>query len=314
MKRICVTGGSGFIGQHVVSAALQRGWTVTSLDRVGYPDHNHERHTHIVGDIRTPSVVKQALENCDALVHLAAEISVQASIDEPEHTHSVNVEGTNVVLTACKEMGTEIVLHASSAAVYGNTETIPVKETAPLNPLSPYGFSKKMNEEAVCEAREHGLNAISFRFFNVYGPGQKAQGTYSAVIPLFIQRMCHGKSPLVHGDGLTTRDFVHVADVASALLNTVERGGEGMNHAVYNVGSGTETSLLDLIEHITAALFTRHVNEHPVKPMHQPGRPGDVRRSLASIERLNHDLNWFCLLYTSPSPRDLSTSRMPSSA
>lgn len=292
MKRICITGGAGFIGRHVVRAALERGWLVTSLDLVDYPDEHHKHHTHIVGDVRDRTAVEKALQNGDAMVHLAAEISVQASIEKPEQTHAVNVEGTDVVLSVCQEMGTELVLHASSAAVYGDLEDIPLKETAPLEPLSPYGLSKKMNEEAVRNARERGLNAFSFRFFNVYGPGQSAGGAYSAVIPLFIQRMCRGEQPVVYGDGSTTRDFVHVGDVASALLDTIKHEAEGMNHAVYNVASGKETSLLELVEHIHKALPGRLTQGQPAVPLHRPVRENDVFRSLASIERLTADLDW----------------------
>lgn len=292
MKQVCITGGSGFIGQHLVRASLRRGWRVVTLDLNPLSRETNEHHTHILGDIRDRPAVRKAFEKCDAVIHLAAEISVQASIDAPEKTHSVNVEGTNVVLSVGQEMKIGLILHASSAAVYGDLEQIPLKETAPLNPLSPYGLSKKVNEEEIERVRENGLKAISFRFFNVYGPGQPASGSYSAVIPLFVRLMCKRESLNVFGDGTTTRDFVHVDDVATALLNTVECGGEGMKHAVYNLGSGTQTSLLELIQMIEHGLTEHQPDYRTTKPNHQPARAGDVHRSQASIERLMHDLDW----------------------
>ena len=156
MKQVCITGGSGFIGQHLVRASLKRGWRVVTLDLNPLSRETNEHHTHILGDIRDRLAVRKAFEKCDAVIHLAAEISVQASIDAPEKTHSVNVEGTNVVLSVGQEMKIGLILHASSAAVYGDLEQIPLKETAPLNPRSPDGLSKKVNEEEIERVRENG--------------------------------------------------------------------------------------------------------------------------------------------------------------
>lgn len=292
MKRVLVTGGSGFIGQHAVSAMLERGWEVVNLDLVPSGFVQTPSYREILGDVRDEDAVIRAVEGVDAVVHLAALVSVQASIDAPDETYSINVEGTRCVLEACKSKDVSTFLHASSAAVYGNETEGTIDEGAPVVPLSPYGESKKLSEDLVTEAHRKGMRAASFRFFNVYGPGQRTQGAYAAVIPTFIQRMCRHQSPTVHGNGLTTRDFIHVKDVVNAIIVGVEMATDSLNHPVYNIASGTSTTLLDIVSHINSSLIELEHIAEDIAPTHTPERKGDVRHSLGSAERLRNEFNW----------------------
>lgn len=292
MKRVLVTGGSGFIGQHAVSAMLERGWEVVNLDLVPSGIAQTPSYREILGDVRDEEAVIHALEGVDAVVHLAALVSVQASIDAPEETYSVNVEGTRCVLEACKSKGVSTFLHASSAAVYGNGTEGAIDEGAPVVPLSPYGESKKLSEDIVTESHRKGMRAASFRFFNVYGPGQRTEGAYTPVIPTFIKLMCCGRSPTVHGDGLASRDFIHVNDVVNAMITGVKMTADSFNHAIYNIAAGTSTTLLDIVSSINSSLIEhKHIAEN-IAPTHTPERQGDVRHSLGSAERFRNEFNW----------------------
>lgn len=292
MKRVLVTGGSGFIGQHAVLAMLERGWEVVNLDLVPSGIVQTRSYREILGDVRDEDAVIDAVDGVDAVLHLAALVSVQASIDTPDETYSVNVDGTRCVLEACKSKGVSTFLHASSAAVYGNGTEGAIDEGAPVVPLSPYGESKKLSEDLVTEAHREGMRAASFRFFNVYGPGQRAEGAYAAVIPTFIKLMCYGQSPTVHGDGLTSRDFIHVNDVVNAMVTGVKMTADSFNHAIYNIAAGTSTTLLDIVSSINSSLIEHeHIVEH-IAPTHAPERQGDVRHSLGSAERLRNEFNW----------------------
>ena len=292
MKRVLVTGGSGFIGQHAVSAMLKRGWEVVNLDLVPSSIAQTPSYREILGDVRDEDAVIRAVEGVDAVIHLAAMVSVQASIDTPDETYSVNVEGTRCVLEACKSKGVPTFLHASSAAVYGNGIGGAINEAASVMPLSPYGESKKLSEDLVTDAHREGMRAASFRFFNVYGPGQRTEGAYAAVIPTFIELMCRHRPPTVHGDGLTTRDFIHVKDVVNALIIGVEMTADSYNHAIYNIARGVSTTLMDIVSHINSSLIEiEHIAEN-IAPIHTPERHGDVRHSLGNAERLRNEFRW----------------------
>jgi len=196
------------------------------------------------------------------------------------------------VLEACKSKGVPTFLHASSAAVYGNGIGGAINEAASVMPLSPYGESKKLSEDLVTDAHREGMRAASFRFFNVYGPGQRTEGAYAAVIPTFIELMCRHRPPTVHGDGLTTRDFIHVKDVVNALIIGVEMTADSYNHAIYNIARGVSTTLLDIVSHINSSLIEiEHITEN-IAPIHTPERHGDVRHSLGNAERLRNEFRW----------------------
>ncbi|MBT3540977.1 MAG: NAD-dependent epimerase/dehydratase family protein, partial [Opitutae bacterium] len=158
--------------------------------------------------------------------------------------------------------------------------------------LSPYAESKWMNEKQILDARQEGLNAAALRFFNVYGNGQKSDGAYSAVIPKFIDLMLNGKTPIVNGDGLQTRDFVHVEDVCTAVLSLIEDDWKAVNHHVFNVATQTKISLLDLIDTINQILVkVNHLNIS-IDPVFGPSREGDIQHSLADIQRMKNTFNW----------------------
>ena len=287
-----VTGGSGFIGQNLIASALDAGWSVTSLDCSTFEGPPHERLTCYVGDITHYADVVKAMKECSAVVHLAAQVSVQESIQNPEETMRINVEGTQHVLDAATQCGVNNIILASSAAVYGNATDLPLEEEAAGECISPYAASKWLNEKQVLEARQQGLNAIALRFFNVYGPGQSVDSVYGAVIPTFVECMTMGKSPTVFGDGATTRDFVHASDVASAILSLLNANTLQHQEHVYNVATSKETSLLDLIQVLNTILLEKGALQQPVAPVFKPNRDGDVSKSCASIERITNAIDW----------------------
>lgn len=287
-----VTGGSGFIGQNLIASALDAGWSVTSLDCSTFEGPGHERLTCYVGDITHYADVIKAMEGCSAVVHLAAQVSVQESIQNPEETMRINVEGTQHVLDAAAQCGVNDIILASSAAVYGNVTDLPLEEENAGECISPYAASKWLNEKQVLEVRQQGLNAIALRFFNVYGLGQSVNSVYSAVIPTFVECMTMGESPTVFGNGVTTRDFVHASDVASAILGLLNAGNLQHQEHVYNVATGKETSLLDLVQTLNDILLEKGALQQPVTPVFKPNRDGDVSKSCASIERITNAIDW----------------------
>lgn len=287
-----VTGGSGFIGQNLIASALDAGWSVTSLDCSTFEGPDHERLTCIVGDITHYADVIKAMKECSAVVHLAAQVSVQKSIQNPEETMKINVEGTQHVLDAAAQCGVNNIILASSAAVYGNVTDLPLEEEAAGECISPYAASKWVNEKQVLEVRQQGLNAIALRFFNVYGLGQSVNSVYGAVIPTFVECMTMGESPTVFGDGATTRDFVHASDVASAILSLLNVGTLQHKEHVFNVATGKETSLLDVVQTLNDILLEKGALRKPVAPVFRPNREGDVSKSCASIERITNAIDW----------------------
>ena len=208
MDRVLVTGGSGFIGSNVIEE-LMKSFKVVNLDLK--PSKNSEIE-QMIGDIRDKELVEKAVENCDIVIHLAAQVSVPLSIDYPQKTFDINIQGTQNIIDAAHKFGIKRLIIASSAAVYGEVSDLPLKEESAGQCLSPYAQSKWENETQIMLAREKGLEAIALRFFNVYGPGQSKDGTYAAVIPKFVEMLTTGKQPIVHGDGLQSRDFIHVKD------------------------------------------------------------------------------------------------------
>ena len=226
------------------------------------------------------------------MVHLAAQASVPLSVENPEETMEINVQGTQNVIDSCLENGVKRLVVASSAAVYGAAETLPLKEEAAGDLLSPYAESKWANEQQIIEARSKGLEASCLRFFNVYGAGQRSDGTYAAVIPKFVDMMAQGISPRINGDGLQTRDFIHVDDVCNAIMALIEGDWKAESHHVYNVATEKKISLLELVSVINTSL-TKKVPEYvPLKPFHGENRAGDIRHSMASISRIKEVLKW----------------------
>ena len=298
MGELLITGGAGFIGSTLARKSVEKGWKVRIYDTI--PNGRNQTLVEledagikvIIGDIRDSETLNGAISGCNAVVHLAAQVSVPYSMNNPEETMDVNVNGTAQVLELCLLNGVERMIMASSAAVYGNSENLPLHEDDAGVTLSPYAESKWMNEEQIRNAREKGLNAAALRFFNVYGHGQKSDGAYAAVIPKFADMMAQGDSPKLNGDGLHTRDFVHVYDVCAAINKLIEGEWKAEKHHVYNVATQTKITLLDLIASINGALHRLTENHQTIVATHGPERVGDIRHSMASIERICSTLNW----------------------
>ena len=298
MGKLVITGGAGFIGSNLAKKAQQNGWDVRILDdfstsiRMVAEELESLGIEVIIGDIRDKSLVHSTILKSTAVVHLAAQVSVPLSVENPEETMEINVQGTQNVIDSCLENSVTRLVVASSAAVYGEAETLPLKEEAAGDLLSPYAESKWANEQQIIEARSNGLQASCLRFFNVYGAGQRPDGAYAAVIPKFADMMAHGIPPRINGDGGQTRDFVHVDDVCSAIMTLIEGDWNSESHHVYNVATETKISLLELVSVINNSLANKIPEYVPLKPLHGEDRAGDIRHSMASIGRIKGVLNW----------------------
>lgn len=281
MKRTLVTGGAGFIGGHVVERLLRQRVPVRVLDNLSTGSRSFVSSLSgdlefVEGDVRDGAAVADCMRDIGRVIHLAAEISVPQSIVDPITTYEVNVMGTLTVLEAARRASVDSVSQASSAAVYGETDGSPTPETAETNPLSPYGSSKLECEHLGSLYSEvFHLPVASLRLFNVYGPRQRADSAYAAVVPAFVEQMRAGQRPVIFGDGRQRRDFVYVGDVADALIKAAsspELGGE-----VMNIASGQTVDLLELVASLNGVLATA------AEPRFETARPGDIRLSAADI-------------------------------
>jgi len=226
--RLLITGGAGFIGSHMAENFVNKGWEVVVLDN--FLTGKRENLSHISGklkivegDIRNATIVNEVMAGCDAVIHLAALASVPASFKDPIGTYEVNFMGTQTVLEAAHQNKVKRVTFASSSAVYGDTQTFPITEENPDNPLSPYGVSKLLGEK-LCRFYNtaFGLSVVIFRFFNVYGPRQNPFSEYSAVIPKFLSIIKDGGTPVIFGNGEQTRDFIYISDLVHAHEKALE--------------------------------------------------------------------------------------------
>ena len=289
MKKVLITGGAGFIGNHVAQVLLKQGLEVKIYD---LKPSSLSKVESVQGDILDEVQLEQAAYGCDAIVHLAAQISVPRSIENPEETYNINVTGTQNVIACAEKMGIQRVLLASSAAVYGDATAIPLKEEAIGTLLSPYATSKYDNEHQVVLARERGLEAVALRFFNVYGPNQSTRGAYAAVIPKVIETITSGQRPVIFGNGQQTRDFVHVQDVAMGIFKLLGIDWNKVHSHVYNVATQQQISILELIEAVNLNCVELGILEAPVQPLFENTRIGDIQHSVANIEKIMEQIEW----------------------
>jgi UDP-glucose 4-epimerase len=282
---ILITGGAGFIGSNLADALLARGYAVRVLDNLSTGKHanlqlEHPRLSLIEGDVADAAVVRQALQGCQAVVHLAAVASVQASVDDPVGTHQSNLVGTLNLCEAMREQGVRRVVFASSAAVYGNNgEGEAIDEDTAKAPLTPYAADKLASEYYLdFYRRQHGLEPAIFRFFNIFGPRQDPSSPYSGVISIFTERAQKGLPISVFGDGEQTRDFVYVGDLVEVLVQALE--AETLEAGAVNLGLSRATSLNQLVAAIGDVLGGLP------EVSHLPARAGDIRHSRANNARL----------------------------
>lgn len=282
---ILITGGAGFIGSHLSDALLAKGYAVRVLDDLSTGRRlnlqlDNPRLQLIVGDVADAALVAQAADGCQAVVHLAAVASVQASVEDPVKTHQSNFIGTLNVCEAMRVAGIKRVLFASSAAVYGNNgEGQAIDEDTLKAPLTPYAVDKLASEQYLdFYRRQHGLEPVVFRFFNIFGPRQDPSSPYSGVISIFSQRALNGTPISLFGDGEQTRDFMYVADLVAVLVQALEQAQ--VEEGAVNVGLNQATSLNQLLDAL------REVVGPLPEVSYGPARSGDIRHSRANNARL----------------------------
>jgi len=301
-EKVLVTGGAGFIGSHLVDSLLSDGYFVRVLDDLSSGDQrNVSRNAElIVGSITDPKVVATAADDIDIIYHLAARASVEESIRHLSASHAVNLSGAINIFQAAANAGRSVpVVYASSAAVYGNNQDMPLRETAMTVPQSPYGADKLGCEvHARVATQTLGVPTIGLRFFNVYGPRQSPSSPYSGVISIFSKNIFENDPITIQGDGHQTRDFVYVGDVVRFLRAAAKHADGG----VYNVGTATQTSILQLAQTLSEAAGVA------ADIRHVAARPGDIMRSCADCtaaretlqvsaqtdlsEGLTHTMSW----------------------
>ena len=288
--KIFVTGGAGFIGRYLVDSLLQSNHEVTIFENLSNSSKGNIENllkrgvTLIEGDLTDFELLKKNLKNFDLVVHLAAKIDILESLDHPEITNKVNVEGTINLLRACIENNVKNIVGASSAAVYGNPEIIPVTEETIPNPVSPYGADKLAMEFYLrAFANAFNLNTISLRFFNVFGKGQS--NAYAGVITKFLEKIKENKPLEIFGDGKNSRDYIFIEDLIHGILQAIQNI-DGQKGTVYNLASGKSTTINEL-----ASLMLK-ISGKNLDIVNLDPRPGDLLFSEVVISKAKNELNY----------------------
>ena len=282
MSVCLVTGGAGFIGSHVVDALVSRGDSVRIVDDLSTGSSTNVRTSSKVefvqADLAEPGVASIAVDGVEWVVHLAAIPSVPRSVRDPARTHRANVEGTQALLLASRDANVRRVVQASSSSIYGESETLPKHEGMQPSPLSPYALHKLIAEQyASLYTRLYGLETVSLRFFNVFGPRQSPGSQYSGVISLFTAALLEDRSPTIYGDGEQTRDFTYVSDVVDGILRALST--PGVSEQAINLARGDRTSVNSLYAMLQRATGVER------DALYEEPRTGDIRDSQADISR-----------------------------
>lgn len=284
-----VTGGAGFIGSHLVDALISRGDEVSVLDDLstGSTENLNPAATFVEGSITDLEAVRHAVAGTSVVFHQGALGSVQRSVENPLQCDAVNVHGTLAVLKAAFDAGVSRVVYASSSSVYGGAIKLPTPETAPLMPRSPYAVTKLTGEHYLRVFTElFGLETVALRYFNIFGPRQRRDSAYAAVIPLFVDALLSGRPPTVHGDGKQSRDLTYVANAVAANLSAAAAPAAACSGRAYNVAAGGRYSLLDLLGSLGEIIGV------VPQPVFGSARPGDIRDSQADISAARQDLGY----------------------
>jgi nucleoside-diphosphate-sugar epimerase len=311
MSSFLVTGGAGFIGSHLTEELIRRGERVRVVDSLITGHRKNLAHLSgidfLEGDLADLAVAKRAVEGVDYVLHQAAIPSVPRSVDDPITSNRANIDSTLNLLVAARDAGVKRVVYAGSSSAYGNTPTLPKHEDMPTNPLSPYALQKLVGEQYMLMFTTlYGLETVTIRYFNVFGPRQDPSSPYSGVISVFAKALLENTAPTIYGDGEQTRDFTYVANVVDGVLRAVK--APEASGKVVNVATGSRISLNKLFETMRDAVGSR------LEVKYGPMRHGDVKDSLADITRartllgyepsvsleagLKKTLDW----YRSPSP------------
>ena len=286
-----ITGGAGFIGSNIAQHLVARGLSVRIFDNFSTGKRENiaafaDKVEVIEDDLRVPESVKHAVDGVRFVLHVGAIPSVPRSVEDPHATNQANVTGTLNLLLAARDSSVKRVVFSSSSSVYGDTPTLPKREDMTPSPLSPYAIHK-ITGEYYCRVfwQLYGLETVSLRYFNVFGPRQDPQSQYAAVIPRFITAILKDEPPTVFGDGKQTRDFSHVENVIDANLVACTAPKEALGET-FNIACGGRTSLLELVDAIN------ELCGKDIAPKFEPPRPGDVRDSQADITKAAKLLGW----------------------
>jgi nucleoside-diphosphate-sugar epimerase len=289
-SRVLVTGGAGFIGSHLAQRLARAGHRVRVLDNLATGGRKNLSSVAgeielVEGDVRSYEQVHRCVRGCELVFHQAALPSVPRSIRDPLTSHEANATGTLNVLLASRDEDVRRVIFASSSSVYGSNRELPSREQAPALPIAPYAVGK-LAAENYCRAfsEVYGLETVSLRYFNVFGPRQDPLSEYAAVIPRFATAMLDGRPPVVYGDGKQSRDFTYVDNVVAA--NLLARAAGGVAGQTFNIACGRTITLTTLLEELRA------VTGATVEAVHEAPRPGEPRRSLADISRARDALGY----------------------